>query len=576
MTKTVCILLSVLLLMSVLVSCDSGNNPPPSETSATDTTTAPETDISETVGNIADYVIVRNFNAPSTVADAVVYFRTLLKSTYNIQLKTVTDKSSQDEQPDPDKKEILIGLSGRNETNEVMSSLPYGAYAIRVLGNKIVITAYSADKLNLAIEHFISQCMANKGDIVTVTSEFTSESAPDLFTAQNPLEKYTLVYDKSNPIHAGLVSSVSERLETQFGIKLPQKDISDAPTENEFIISTEGRDEVAAALAAVGKYGYTVRPVGNKLIVAGCDTVALTFAVDSLISEILDLACTNIFNLPTDTAIDGSLMNEYTEGGDDTARAEGTNLRIMTFNILSEWWNDKLPIAGRDTVVLATLHAYQPDIAGLEETTPNWLKAIQAGLVPGYKTSSGKMADGTNMNVNVLVYNSETVELLEEGVIPYSNAIERKADYIRNLTWGRFRRLSDGAEFIVTVTHWDTDATARAEHAVEHARFIDELEKKYGCPIITTGDYNASETKDEFKNYLALTGFQNARFDAEICNRQQYQTSHKVGSAPNKGGSIDNITASADVKFKYYNVLTFPKVLEASDHCPVYVDAILK
>ncbi len=562
MKKALCLILTVLFILSCFVSCKEQP-----DTDHTQTTPAPETegeDISSEIGPLSDYILVRDDDANEAVKLSVTALKTALRDKYSLTLDVDTDWLRPGQQSDPEKKELLVGLTNRPETAEVMKNLPYGAYAIRHVGNKIVIAAHTLENLDLAIEHFVSKSVV-KNDTVTVKYEYTSESDPDFFTTANPLSEYKVVYSMTNASISASVKSFTDRLESLCGISLKTANIFSAPTEYEILIGCDGRDELVSQ--DLGEFGYSIRTEGKKLIIAGKDTVGLASALNAVSYIFLSGDCSNMFNLPADTNISGSALGATLPGSEHPARADGTNLRVMSYNILCELWNDQLAIDGRDALVGSIIHSYQPDVAGLQEVSAKWYSALKEVLGTRYKMTNGKIPNGEE-NFNVIIYDPEKVEMLEEGVFIYETG---NSPRLRNLTWAHFRRLSDGATFIVTCTHWDSTKELRPAQAPENARLVLELQKKYNCPVITTGDMNEHENAELLPMYLEMTGFQNAKTSAEVANRK-CKTTHAVGSAPKSGASIDNITASKDVTIKYYNVLVCKAALDASDHVPIYAD----
>ena len=71
-------------------------------------------------------------------------------------------------------------------------------------------------------------------------------------------------------------------------------------------------------------------------------------------------------------------------------------------------------------------------------------------------------------------------------------------------TWARFRRKSDGAEYIVICTHGDIKDDKRQVQWGEKATPINDLYEKYKLPIFSTGDYNGNE-EDLFDDFLKET-----------------------------------------------------------------------
>ena len=50
------------------------------------------------------------------------------------------------------------------------------------------------------------------------------------------------------------------------------------------------------------------------------------------------------------------------------------------------------------------------------------------------------------------------------------------------------------------------------------------------------------------------------------------RTTHKVGSAPASGSSIDHVFGNDKVTFRVHKICNTADDLKGSDHCPVYAD----
>ena len=169
------------------------------------------------------------------------------------------------------------------------------------------------------------------------------------------------------------------------------------------------------------------------------------------------------------------------------------------------------------------------------------------------------------------MYNIHTTELLECKTTLFT---VRNSDNMRNLTWARFRRKSDGAEYIVTCTHWDITDEKRQVQWKENAQLINELYEKYKLPIFATGDYNSNE-QDLFAKFLQETKMIDPKYQAKtIVNAGK--TTHTLGSkASNSELCIDHIAVTPGQDILFYNRLTCPTATDASDHCPIYIDVKL-
>ena len=259
------------------------------------------------------------------------------------------------------------------------------------------------------------------------------------------------------------------------------------------------------------------------------------------------------------------------EGADDPALTKGANLRIMSYNILAELWNDlaSQTLPGREELFLDVIHSYQPDVIGLQEVSRKWHRLLNPLIEGEYAWAGETLPNTTIPNYSTILYNVKTVELIECGTTIYTTCDLPEA---RNLTWARFKHKKSKKEFIVTSTHWGIYEEDRIENQPENVTLINELFEKYNLPIFATGDYNSNE-EALFKPFLEGTGMVDPKFNAEIVNRAT-KTTHKLTQplANDTGLAIDHIAVTKGVRILYYNVLICPTTINASDHFPVYID----
>ena len=275
--------------------------------------------------------------------------------------------------------------------------------------------------------------------------------------------------------------------------------------------------------------------------------------------------------------------NAYTHQ-DPNDLAEGANMRVMSFNILSDLFTKKAKLPTRLNPVLAPIYEYMPDILGLQEVSDSWHTALALFLDAddSVYAIADKKTDRGVTNFSPLLYNTQTVTLLEHGVKTFSVGDER----LRVLSWGYFERKSDGARFVAINTHWNLgdadDAKKTADQvtqATEMANFVLAMKDQYKCPIITTGDYN-NRYEEKFdpkeiplKTYIDLSGMKDSREYAKVANRS-YKTSHTLFTQSHRwdGPAIDHVFVSSDVEVLFYNILIDDYQKNASDHNPIYAD----
>ena len=93
------------------------------------------------------------------------------------------------------------------------------------------------------------------------------------------------------------------------------------------------------------------------------------------------------------------------------------------------------------------------------------------------------------------------------------------------------------------------------------------------------GDFNAVESTESYK--MAASYLADSKYIAEIRANTTLNTGHTIGEMPllvEQGpGNYDYILVNPDVtRVMTHDIVTTQAALDGSDHCPVYVDVILK
>jgi endonuclease/exonuclease/phosphatase family metal-dependent hydrolase len=177
-------------------------------------------------------------------------------------------------------------------------------------------------------------------------------------------------------------------------------------------------------------------------------------------------------------------------------------------------------------------------------------------------------------NNSCIAYNPEKVRLSRHGYEIYSKGDRA---HLRLASWAKFEDLDSGKAFIVVNTHWDIVAEYQMIQAVEMAELVLDLQKKYGCPVITTGDYNRREDTAEYKKYVEITDLKDSKYTALTKGNAHTTTGHGFSQPakmvnPNVIESIDHIFGDDRVEFRYFTVLTDQLTRDSSDHCPIFAD----
>lgn len=178
------LLLTLALLFGALTACGAPGDAVNTTTAATNATTTAVTEPAAPAATefalVADgemqYDIIRHEELDSSAVE-IVHARNIMT-----QVKTLTGASSslgtdwvkRGAEPDAEKKEILIGVTTHPETQQVIESLAYGDWAIRPVGNKIVIFGFDSASLSYAVSVFnrtLSENVSEDGKSITLTVE---------------------------------------------------------------------------------------------------------------------------------------------------------------------------------------------------------------------------------------------------------------------------------------------------------------------------------------------------------------------------------------------------------------------
>ncbi len=158
MKKIISFILALLMMIPIFGCTDVPEETLPQET------TSPETEKEETYLKIIEngellYTLVRPEKCTSTLFSAIKSIRSTIEDKLGISVKDTDDwvqgKPVAGEYIS-DEPEILVGETNRRESRDVYLTLSVGEYAIRAVGNKIVIIGYNDNLTVVAAERFIN------------------------------------------------------------------------------------------------------------------------------------------------------------------------------------------------------------------------------------------------------------------------------------------------------------------------------------------------------------------------------------------------------------------------------------
>lgn len=215
-------------------------------------------------------------------------------------------------------------------------------------------------------------------------------------------------------------------------------------------------------------------------------------------------------------------------------------------------------------------------LVGLQEAVPDQLEDIIA--LTGYRWV------GPDSLYNPIIYDASRIEMMQwdmfwlnDGNIPHVAGWDGR--YERYCTWGQFKDLESGKEFLVFNTHLDhRGVDARPKGAALICDVADSIANRLypgkNVPVVVMGDQNSWDNTPTYAIYTSR--FRDARAAAKL-------VFGPLGTAHNFGGvhpvRIDYFFVNDCIDVLEYNALDivygecydhFP-----SDHYPIYIDVVL-
>lgn len=258
----------------------------------------------------------------------------------------------------------------------------------------------------------------------------------------------------------------------------------------------------------------------------------------------------------------------------EIARHEQTDIRVMSWNILSEELTPTAPpIEDRIDAICEVIMSYRPDMAGIQEISEKTYQLLAERIGDTYDFINPRTHEGL-FSFTGITYDKTKYRLLESNIENYELGNRR----IRLMNWIYVEEISSGRRVVLMSTHWDRHACNRVPDAEQMGKRVKELEQKYSCPVICTGDYNAKESTAAYQTFMKLSEYGDAKYLCENPINNVF-TGHAVGDfTPEYEGTecIDHIIMSDSYEVLHYEAVCNKKVIDVSDHLPIYVDLKIK
>ena len=490
-------------------------------------------------------------------------------------------------------------------SDKKVTSLKYNDYYIDVSNEDgISIICGSRESVLSALDYYLTEYIemgepeeGNYAVSVPDSKIYVGHYLSDTIGGK-PVSDYEIVYYSDSKYYDSRENAkyLREYFRKNFGVEMSinNTDCSDAEKNKKIrnkIVIGKCQLDVSKKYyeAETDLFHYKILQQGSDLYILGGSDWAIRYAIDSLINAFLSREIPVPVAYLTEGSIYGQKIFPYY--GD-------SNLRIMSSNV----WNNK----GQNTwfslgencsdqyrlkEIAKVYLAYTPDVIAFQELVPT---SYYSGLLlneinkggRNYKFVDGFMNFYVQRNHTPIIYNTETLELLDSG--SHLFAYGQNSD-TKSYTWGYFRVRETGYEFIVFSTHlWWKKETAkegstqwRIDQMTEICKKANELIKEHKCSCYVMGDFNCKASAVEFAtmfNYHfddcheIATEYASNSSGRYICNKLSF--SYKPNAGTYKKNSIDHIVVK---NLKKARILSYNYALpnffgKLSDHAPVYID----
>ena len=557
-----CFLFCGLFLLTVCLSACRYRETPnvSSRENGEETTALPDATATGKIALSADgtalFRIVLPENASSRLAAEVGNLQRKL-NTETGTFFTVTDDYTRDGTALDSKGEIIIGDCRRTSAQNALSALKYKDYAVLCTEGNIVLAAYDESTAVKAIQYFSESINAEHlerdgnavflawdGDYTHVNPSYSPKT---ITLGKTDFSAFRIVYPAQSEILGETAQQLRKAIGLRSGYVLPVCPDKEEASAHEILIGKTDRAESLAFYGSedapsIAQFRAVVR--GEKIIFAGGGSFSTQQAVQAFDSYL---------------NASGGVLDAFSLRNDGLIKnvpACEADLRALSYNILVEYegWGSggSIPpaVEYRKEIVAALLLEYRPTVAALCEFFDTWWANLPELIAERYDFVQIDWTDGVS-NRTPILYDREKLEVIASG---YRDIESTQTQNRRVVTWAVFKNKSNGKQFSVFASHWDSQfAENRLSQAEQMATVIEEISGEYHVPVLAMGDFNCvagSEAYERFTEKTELTRAETA--PANVTVDHIFYGSEFTAVA-------------ADMETGNYTAL-------ASDHKPIYAD----
>ena len=244
------------------------------------------------------------------------------------------------------------------------------------------------------------------------------------------------------------------------------------------------------------------------------------------------------------------------------ARQKTAHITMATYNL--RYINKSDPPKGnnwerRCPWIAKIIQSYGFEVFGTQEGYKRQLEDLKA-LLPGYEYFGRGREDGVDKGEHsAIFYRTDLFQLIDHGDFWLSETPDKPglgwdAACIRICTWGHFRHLASGREFLFFSLHMDhVGKKARMESARLVMRKMQELGS--GLPAILVGDFNVDQNDEIYHIFLDSDILDDTYEEAKVLFAEN-GTFNAFDPELRTFSRIDHVFVSTNFEVDRYGVLT--------------------
>ncbi len=615
MKKFLSILLCIMMLMSLLVACNTptGNN----EETTVGGTNAPVTEGNTTEGGeegttegggeeevttpevtepivlpkphvykmtktqLRSLSIVYPEGSPNEIYEIVDQLQDKFRELYKVNVTDTTDTNYEGETA----YEIILGDNTNRDVS--FSAIRECGYGYQIVGTKILIAGVnSVSDTVLAAQEFIKNCLAEEAQglyfYTTDQDKFFNQDVKEyhhdtLMLNGFEIQNFRIVYPaKDDKWESEQAQAIREAIAEDTGWYITMlPDTVQNNGELEILIGKTNRKSNFTLVGDSTSVGG-VQVYRNFVNVGGNNAAANVIGGKMMLEAITVASQNQVDEAPVIT------LKEETKSifNDDH------HVSAMTFNV---WVGGFSANPTRKEVAAEQIKQLLPDTVGLQEASVNWYNYFcevfsDYYTIVGFGRESGdcdfeKGTAGANAGEGTFIMiakdkydlvKTQTFWLSSTPTVPES--MYPGQQYLRVVTWAELTRKSDGKSFVHCNTHIDFGDNIQKAQITQILNYMKPYVED-DIPVIVTGDFNFNPSSAAYQLF-APAGFVSSEAKAAQIGKggNTFPNKHPDEySAPTN--KIDFLMTTSNITVSYYTVLTQPVGgLNVSDHYPVYIE----